>query len=89
MNRKLSDTLNLKIARLVQEQFEWGYTTDEEDVHDIISEDEDFKGVEKEAEKYFLELLSYSPAGFYKKFKDELNNWDKDFVVEYGGENER
>lgn len=80
----LSDYQKDLVKEMVQTDFESGQTeNDYEELVDLLKEDSDFAGVEGAAASYYMELLEYGPAGFYKEFKDELA-FDPDFVTEYG-----
>lgn len=80
----LSEYQKNVIKEMVRDDFECGHP--ENDYHELVEllgEDEDFIGVEEAAASYYMELLSYGPAGFLEEFEDELD-FDPDFVAEYG-----
>lgn len=80
----LTDYQKDVIKEMVQADFECGHTeNDYNELVQLMSEDEDFAGAENEAASYYMELLSYGPAGFLEAFRDELD-FDPDFIAEYG-----
>ena len=82
----LTDDQKDMIKEMVQTDFECGQSeNDHDELVSLLKEDECFEGVEEEAADYYMELLSYGPAGFYEEFKDELD-FDPDFIAEYGDE---
>ena len=52
----------------------------------VESVDEDLSDVAEEAAQYYMELVSKGAAAFYEEFKNEYNDWDPDFVAEFGYE---
>lgn len=84
----LSDYQKDLIKEMVQMDFECGHPeNDYNELVGLLSEDNDFAGVVEKAAAYYMELLSYGPAGFYEEFKDELD-FDPDFIAEYGDEDD-
>lgn len=83
---ELTDDQKDMIKEMVQMDFECGHPeNDYDELVGLLSEDPQFVGSEDVAAKYYMELLSYGPAGFYEEFKDELE-FDSDFAAEYGGD---
>ncbi len=81
---ELTDDQKDMIKEMVQMDFECGQSeNDYNELVKLLSEDPQFVGSEDVAAKYYMELLSYGPAGFYEEFKDELD-FDSDFAAEYG-----
>lgn len=37
---------------------------------------------------FYIELQDLGPSGFYEEYKDKFTDWDPDFVLEYGEEDE-
>ena len=80
----LTDIQKDMIKEMVQMDFECGYPeNDQKELTKLLSEDPEFTGDEEAAARYYMELLSYGPAGFYEEFRDELD-FDPDFVAMYG-----
>ena len=72
---------------MVKGDFECGMTeNDYDELKGLLSEGDDFTGVEDEATSYYMELLEYGPAGFLEAFRDEFDDWDPDYIAEYGDE---
>lgn len=80
----LTDIQKDMIKEMVQMDFECGHPeNDYRELVKLLGEDPEFTGDEEAAARYYMELLSYGPAGFYEEFRDELD-FDPDFVAEYG-----
>lgn len=80
----LTDIQKDMIKEMVQMDFECGHPeNDQRELTRLLSEDPEFTGDEEAAARYYMELLSYGPAGFYEEFRDELD-FDPDFVAMYG-----
>ena len=80
----LTDIQKDMIKEMVQMDFECGHPeNDQRELTRLLSEDPEFAGDEEAAARYYMELLSYGPAGFYEEFRDELD-FDPDFAAMYG-----
>lgn len=80
----LTDIQKDMIKEMVQMDFECGHPdNDYRELVKLLGEDPEFTGDEEAAARYYMELLSYGPAGFYEEFRDELD-FDPDFAAEYG-----
>lgn len=80
----LTDIQKDMIKEMVQMDFECGHPeNDQRELTRLLSEDPEFTGDEEAAARYYMELLSYGPAGFYEEFRDELD-FDPDFAAMYG-----
>lgn len=84
----LTDIQKDMIKEMVQMDFECGHPeNDQRELTRLLSEDPEFTGDEEAAARYYMELLSYGPAGFYEEFRDELD-FDPDFAAMYGDEDD-
>ncbi len=80
----LTDIQKDMIKEMVQMDFECGHPeNDYRELVKLLGEDPEFTGDEEAAARYYMELLSYGPAGFYEEFRDELD-FDPDFAAMYG-----
>lgn len=86
----LTDYQKEIIKEWVKVDFECGHPSDPFDssFQELLREDNDFVGVESEAANYYAELVGYGPAGFLEMFRDEFDDWDPDFLAEYGSDDD-
>lgn len=82
----LTDYQKEVIKEWVKGDFECGHPSDPFDssFQELLRDDNDFAGVESEATDYYAELVGYGPEGFLEMFRDEFDDWDPDFLAEYG-----
>ena len=74
------------IKDMAKMDIECGHPMDYDNALAICQEDEDLSDVAEEAAQYYMELVSKGAAAFYEEFKNEYNDWDPDFVAEFGYE---
>lgn len=72
------------IKDMAKMDLECGHPMDYDNALAICQEDEDLSDVAEEAAQYYMELVGEGAAAFYEEFKDEYDDWDPDFVAEFG-----
>ena len=76
------------IKDMAKMDIECGHPMDYDDALAICQEDEDLSDVAEDAAEYYIDLVSKGAAAFYEEFKNEYDDWDPDFVAEFGYEDE-
>lgn len=67
-----------KVLQLLKDGYECGHPYFE----DRELREEGF--TKKERELYFELVQNHSPASFYEEYHSEFDDWDQDFVAEFG-----
>lgn len=76
------------IKDMAKMDIECGRPMDYDNALAICQEDEDLSDVAEDAAEYYIDLVSKGAAAFYEEFKNEYDDWDPDFVAEFGYEDE-
>ena len=74
------------IRDMAKMDIECGRPMDYDNALAICQEDEDLSDVAEDAAEYYIDLVSKGAAAFYEEFKNEYDDWDPDFVAEFGYE---
>lgn len=74
------------IKDMAKMDIECGRPMDYDNALAICQEDEDLSDVAEDAAEYYIDLVSKGAAAFYEEFKNEYDDWDPDFVAEFGYE---
>lgn len=74
------------IKDMAKMDIECGHPMDYDNALAICQEDEDLSDVAEDAAEYYIDLVSKGAASFYEEFKNEYDDWDPDFVAEFGYE---
>ena len=86
------DDLNEYQINLVKDMakmdIECGHPMDYDNALAICQEDEDLSDVAEDAAEYYIGLVGKGAAAFYEEFKNEYDDWDPDFVAEFGQEDD-
>lgn len=76
------------IRDMAKMDIECGHPMDYDNALAICQEDEDLSDVAEDAAEYYIDLVDKGAAAFYEEFKNEYDDWDPDFVAEFGYEDE-
>ena len=76
------------IKDMAKMDIECGHPMDYDNALAICQEDEDLSDVAEDAAEYYIDLVGKGAAACYEELKDDYDDWDPDFVAEFGYEDD-
>lgn len=72
------------VKDMAKMDIECGHPMDYDNALEACQDDDDLSDVAEEAAQYYMRLVGEGAAACYEELKDDYDDWDPDFVAEFG-----